>query len=170
MSVLAVKVVPEAREDGVYLHIFGADLSEEVIGPLEDGAAYNVQLQGHEIKGAAPPGRRMRKAAAATEERIAEDVGGRTQPNSGAVPGYKGDVRKRGKHRIEAKTAKGVTFNVHREMLNKIRSECGPGEKPAFVICFVDPKFLREQDKWVLIPYEDWHEAHVDRRSEKRSR
>lgn len=105
----------------------------------------------------------MRRRALKSEMQIAEDIGGRTQPNSGAVAGYKGDVRKRGQHRIEAKTTRTKSYHVTRKELNKIRSECTFGEKPAFVIVFVNPATLREEDKWVLQPYGDWHEANVDR-------
>lgn len=134
------------------------------ISDLHKGTTQLVVLEFPEPKppGAQPPTERMRKRARKSELQIAEDIGGKAQKNSGALPWAKGDVRLRGKHRIESKTTRTKSYHVTRQELNKIRSECGFGEKPSFVIVFINPATFREDDKWVLQPYADWYEANVD--------
>lgn len=160
------------RGDGVIqgtLSAEGAD-SDTFAIPFEslvNGTATTVLLEFPEQKspGARPPSERLRKRARKSELVIAEDIGGKAQKNSGALPWAKGDVRLRGKHRIESKTTQTKSYHVTRRELDKIRSECSFGEKPAFVIVFINPSTFREDDKWVLQPYADWHEANVDSRS-----
>lgn len=150
------------QPDGVYIDVVGQGAHER-IGPFTASQSAEILLTTPEVKGAQPPSKKMRKRAKRSEEEIADSVGGRRQKNSGALPWAKGDVRKKGELRIEAKTTKSKQYIVTRRELDKIRGECGLGEKPAFVIVFVNPGTLREEDKWVLIPYEDWHATHKHR-------
>jgi hypothetical protein len=166
---LQVEIYAEDRLDGIYLHIFHGE-AFDLVGPLSrDGNIMDTKFTAHldyePPKGPRPPSERMRKRAKRTELEIAEDIGGKAQKASGALPWAKGDVRKRGEHRIEAKTTKTKSYHVTRKELDKIRGECAYGEKPAFVISFVNPGTLREEDKWVLQPYGDWHAANVNSRS-----
>lgn len=57
------------------------------------------------------------------ENRIAEDIGGRRQKASGATDFAKGDVRKQGEIRVEAKTTGARTFILKLSDVNKIREE-----------------------------------------------
>ncbi len=41
-------------------------------------------------------------------------------------------------------------------VLDKIRSECSPGEQPALVVTFKDKHTHQERESWVVIPYEVW--------------
>ncbi len=107
--------------------------------------------------GAKPPSRAVKKKSRKQEQEIAEDIGGTAQKGSGNQPGYKGDVRKRGKYRIEAKLTEAKSYTIKREILDKIRSECAGLEKPAVVIDFVDRNQTTE-DRWVVIPYDDFLE------------
>lgn len=100
--------------------------------------------------------KRIKRASAAQELEIANGLeGGRRQPASGALLGHKGDVRVRDKFRIEAKFTTSKSYNVKRADLLKIRSECDGFERPVFVVDFKDQNF-RTEDRWVLIPYQDW--------------
>lgn len=100
--------------------------------------------------------KRIKKASRAQELQIAWGIaGGRRQPASGAFPGHKGDVRVRDRFRIEAKFTTALSYNVRRVELQKIRSECDGYERPVFVIDFKDQN-LRTEDRWALIPYQDW--------------
>jgi hypothetical protein len=101
-------------------------------------------------------GKRTKRASAKQESEIATSMGGRRQPGSGAIPGLKGDVRVKGKLRIEAKYTSNKSYSVTRADLLKIRSECYGSETPAFVIDFKDPGTLRTEERWVLIPFSDW--------------
>lgn len=57
------------------------------------------------------------------ENRIAKDIGGRRQKASGATDFAKGDVRKQGDIRVEAKTTGARTFILKLSDVNKIREE-----------------------------------------------
>lgn len=113
----------------------------------------------------------VKKRSQAQEQKIAADLGGRAQPNSGALAHAKGDVRKKGHFRVEAKYTSAKSYAVHREDLDKIRSEALYPEKPAFVVDFLN-KTGSSEDSWVLIPYDDWLEytnaATDNKRSPKR--
>lgn len=90
------------------------------------------------------------------EAQVAEDLGGRRQRGSGAVPWRKGDGRVKGKYLIENKLKLTKGIRITREELNKIRSECGPGEVPLFEVDFANRTTLQVEDRWVLVPYEHW--------------
>lgn len=57
------------------------------------------------------------------ERRIAEDIGGRVQPGSGAPAFYKGDALKPGDLRVEAKTTSKRQYTLTTAVLDKIRNE-----------------------------------------------
>jgi len=164
---LLVKIIPKVKSDGYHLNIFADDAHDEV-GPIVEDEVLSAILELEDVPKGGPPSRRMQRHVRDSEKQIGKDIGGRAQPASGALPGMKGDARARGRHRVESKTTKSLSFSVDRRDLNKIRSECTGQEKPAFVVEFVNPQTLREEDKWVLIPYEDWYEAHVNQGSGKR--
>ena len=160
------KIVPELRDGKLYLHI-STDEADDVIGPMDDLSgvqSYTAILESATVlpPGAQPPSKRLRKRAALTEKRVAEEIGGRTQKNSGALPWAKGDVRKKGEHRLEVKTCTLKGYRVSRSNLDKIRGECATGEKPGFIVEFINRLTHKLEDRWILIPFEDWREAHVD--------
>ena len=82
--------------------------------------------------------------------------GGRVQPASGALSGYKSDGRVPGHHRVETKWTAAESFRLKRAELSKIRGECQRLEKPAMVIDFKDKATGRTEDRWVVIPHRDW--------------
>ena len=67
--------------------------------------------------------RRGKKTSQKQEVEVAEEFGGRTQPNSGAMAGAKGDVRKKGELRIEAKYTAAGSYSLKLEELEKIAGE-----------------------------------------------
>lgn len=163
-----VRAVPTFVEgEGLYIDMF-VGTGHDRIGPFLENE-YNeevtavIETKPEDQKGPSPPSNRLRKRARKEEEKIAEDIGGKAQKASGALPWAKGDIRKRGQHRLESKVTRSKQYIVTRAELNKIRGEASAGEKPAFVITFVNRDTLREEDCWVLQPYEDWHAANVDR-------
>ncbi len=108
--------------------------------------------------GRLPPSKKDKKLAQVQERKIAEDIGGRTQPGSGNQSHAKGDVRKKGAFRIEAKWTKSSQFTITREILGKINGECSHGEKPMVQLDFLDRASSRPLESWVIIPYSDWLE------------
>lgn len=80
------------------------------------------------------------------EKALALRVGGRRTPASGALS-EKGDVRRKGVVRIEAKTTKNKSFSVTLDMIQKIEDAALPcGELPIIVVEFIteNGKPLRE--------------------------
>ena len=103
-----------------------------------------------------PNAKTIKKATMKQEQKVAEDLGGRRQKGSGALDWKKGDGRVRGKYRIENKMrfTKGIT--ITRSDLEKIRSECSPGEVPLFEVDFANKATCKVEDQWILIPYDHW--------------
>jgi len=89
------------------------------------------------------------KRSRAQEKRAAKRIGGVVQPASGALPGAKGDVRKKGEVRMECKLTRAKSFSLKLEELMKIEQEAERGEAPALEIEFqgVHPK-----KRYVVIP------------------
>lgn len=135
---------------------------QERIGPLIRDKASSLLV---EVGSAPPPLRRPptnseKELSTRDEEEIARLIGGKRHKGSGNYAHLKGDGRKRGVLRFESKTTKGRQFHVELSDLNKIRQECSAGEKPAFIISFRERQTKRLLDRWVLTPFEDWHEVH----------
>jgi hypothetical protein len=105
--------------------------------------------------GPTPPSHRLRKRSRNQEKGIADDIGGNVQKGSGACSGAKGDVRKAGQYRIEAKLTQASQYTLKLETLHKIMSECEGLEQPALVVDFVERGSLRTKESWAVIPYPD---------------
>lgn len=80
------------------------------------------------------------------------------QVGSGNQDFAKGDVRVKGKFRVEAKFTRNKSYSLTREVLDKINGECHGMEKPVLQLDFLNPHTLREEGSYVVIPYEDWKE------------
>lgn len=85
-----------------------------------------------------PGNTRSHKRSKQQEKALARRVGGHVTPGSGNGS-IKGDVRKRGVVRIEAKTTKNKSFSVTLDMIRKIEDAALPAnEMPVLVIEFID--------------------------------
>jgi hypothetical protein len=102
--------------------------------------------------------RKAKKTSQRQEVDIAEELGGRTQPGSGNQPGAKGDIRKKGELRVEAKFTSANSFSLKLDELYKIAGECGVGEKPVFVIDFLEPGTRKPKDRFAVIHFHDLKE------------
>ena len=98
----------------------------------------------------------MKRSSVRQEKKIAKDIGGQRQRGSGSAAHNKGDVRKSGLLRIEAKQTRARSYTVHLSDLYKIRSECAPGETPAFQITFMDRDLQHPVEEWMMVPYTVW--------------
>lgn len=69
---------------------------------------------------------------------MAEDIGGRVQPGSGAPKFYKSDVRKMGQFRGECKTTSKLTYTLQLKDLEKLQTEALQGgfEMPVLQVEF----------------------------------
>ena len=99
--------------------------------------------------------RNSRKSVRRQEDHLAELIGGKRNKASGALPWDKGDAARAGVVRAEAKQTKSKQYIVKLETLEKIRSECSPGEYPLLHFSFVD-HLGHVIDSWVAVPEEIW--------------
>jgi hypothetical protein len=102
--------------------------------------------------------KKNRRLSLAQEREVCEELGARTQPGSGNQSGAKGDGRKKGELRIEAKFTTANSFPLQLEDLAKIAGECGPGEKPVLVIDYQEPGTRRLRDRFGVIHFHDLKE------------
>lgn len=127
---------------------------------FEEGARSDVPMQ-ELAPGPAPRRKALRhnKRISQQQERdIAEELGARVQPNSGAMSGAKGDVRKRGAFRLEAKFTRAESFALHLEDLEKIAGECAPSERPLLVIDFLEQGTSKLRDRFAVLHFQDTKE------------
>lgn len=107
------------------------------------------------------PGRRKHKLKKAKkvslkqEVDIMEQLGGRTQPGSGNQAGAKGDGRKKGELRVEAKFTEDNSYRLVLGDLYKIAGEASFGELPLFVIDFLEPGTRGLRDRFAVLHFTD---------------
>ena len=99
---------------------------------------------------------RRRNKATKQEENAAAIHGGVRHKSSGSLNYLKSDASLRHKYRMECKGTAGSGMRVTRHDLDKLRSECTPGQVPVFLIQFNEPTTLHTQDEWVLVPKTEW--------------
>lgn len=93
------------------------------------------------------------KRAPKMEKELAKRVGGKITPGSGNKD-VKGDVRKRGVVRIEAKTTKNKSFSVTLEMIAKIEEAAlSCAELPIIVVEFNDGNGKKVREVAVVPTY-----------------
>lgn len=95
--------------------------------------------------------RKQKKLSAKQEKRIAEDLGGKVQPASGATKHAKGDVRAMGEVRAEAKYTFAPSYTLKREELEKIIHEAGL-ERAVLQLCFMDKRTNRPLHEFAIFP------------------
>lgn len=113
------------------------------------------------VTGRAPMRKQLRKNKRRSKEQeqdIAEELGAHVQPNSGATTGYKGDVRKKGVFRLEAKFTHAESYSVHLEDLHKIAGECTGFEKPVIVIDFLEQGTSILRDRYAILNFDHYKE------------
>lgn len=105
-------------------------------------------LNRDKLKGTASH-RRARKQ----EKELASRIGGRTTAASGSRD-EKGDARKKGVLRLEAKTTKNKSFSVTLEMVTKIEDAAlASGEMPCIVVEFNDGRGKKLKEVAVVPVY-----------------
>lgn len=101
----------------------------------------------------ATTGTKSHKRAPKQEKELARRFGGRVTPGSGNKH-IKGDIRKKGVVRIEAKTTMARSFSVTLEMINKIEDAAlSTNEMPAIVVEFNDGNGRRIKDVAIVPMY-----------------
>ena len=113
------------------------------------------------LDGPAPRRKALKKAKKTSlrqEIDIAEELEGRTQPGSGNQAGAKGDVRKKGELRIEAKYTQASSYSLKLDELEKIAGEAAHGELAVMVIDFLSPGISRLRDRFAVLHFHDLKE------------
>lgn len=91
------------------------------------------------------------------EKKLAKKVGGRRQPNSGAITGFKGDVITQ-EFLLDLKTTKHMSATVKVEELQKITNEALPYNKVgALVIHFENVDDVHVPSQWVCMPLDEFN-------------
>lgn len=84
------------------------------------------------------------------ERDLANKLGGHETKRSGAGD-IKGDVRIKGKYRIECKCTKHKSYSITRELVEKIQEEAlSTGEIPLFQIDFINEKGRKLQGIYIV--------------------
>ena len=96
-----------------------------------------------------------KKVSLKQEVEVCELLGARTQPGSGNQAGAKGDGRKKGELRIEAKFTQADSFSLKLEELWKVLGEATAGELPVFVIDYKEPGTSKLRDRYAVLPFND---------------
>ena len=82
-----------------------------------------------------------------------DKLGGRVQPASGSLPGYKGDGRVFDQHRVEMKYTVADSFSLKLRELWKIAGECEGRERPLFIIDFKEKATHKLRGRYAVIPF-----------------
>lgn len=98
--------------------------------------------------------RRGKRASLKQEVEVAEELGARVQKASGAMVGYKGDGRKKGVVRFEAKYTEAESYRLELGDLYKIASECHGREQPLLVLDFADKHTGRLKGRFAVVPFD----------------
>lgn len=162
--------------DGVRIHIFSTDTGAagpfycyDCLGATDRKAEVELELPETEDEGRKKSLRAQKKRSREQELEIAEELGGQMQRASGALSGSKGDIRKKGVVRVEAKYTEAGSYSLRLEELHKISSECHGTEKPVFVVDFVEKLTKRLVDRYAVVHFDDLKEwmdaAHKDLKS-----
>lgn len=101
--------------------------------------------------------RRQKKLSQQQERDIAEELGGKVNKASGAMAHAKGDVRKKGHWRVEAKYTEASSYRLTLDDLYKLAGECSDLERPIFIIDF-RKKGGRQLDRFAVVQMTDLKE------------
>lgn len=95
----------------------------------------------------------IKKFANKEEKSVADSIGAKLQPNSGATPFLKGDMITTD-YCIDVKSTKSSQIIVDEDMLTKVESDAvRVGKTPALLLNFPKSERLRRK-RWVLLPLE----------------
>jgi len=99
--------------------------------------------------------RTKRRLAQRQDRHVMAALGGRVQPASGSLPGYKGDGRIFDQHRIETKYTEARSYSLDLKNLWKIAGECEGNERPLFIIDYLERGTHKLRGRYAVIPFAD---------------
>lgn len=130
---------------------------------LLSGARSDISMEPL-VTGPAPRRKALRanqKTSLRQELDIEEEFGARRQPGSGNQAGAKGDHRRKGELRLEAKFTRDESYRLQLGDLYKLAGEAVGGELPVMVIDFLDPGTRKLRDRFTVIHSNDFKELHA---------
>lgn len=92
------------------------------------------------------------------EQRIAEEIGGREQPASGSSWSAKGDARKTGELRVEAKFTEKDYYTLKLDDLLKIRDEALKGGAEGWAMQI---EFTTYRQRWAVLDFTTWRHMYT---------
>lgn len=98
---------------------------------------------------------RQKKLSRDQEVDIALELGATVQRASGALSGSKGDGRRKGVLRFEAKYTESNSYQLKLEELEKIAGECHGRERPVMVVDFKQKGTGRLRDRFAVLRFDD---------------
>lgn len=125
------------------------DIVGEVVGELEleDLAPQRTPCR--------PRLRRQKRLSQQQELDIALELSAVVQKASGALPGLKGDGRRKGVLRFEAKYTEAGSYTLKLSDLEKIASECHGRERPVLVLDFKERGTGKLRDRFAVVRFDD---------------
>lgn len=154
---IRVQLSTEGGETGTFL------VNPLMFTTIDDVYELVVLLRDREKKeaGKTTTPKRRKQISRKQEQKLAESLGGERHYGSGNKPGYKGDVRVRGKYRVECKYTSKKSRSISLAEIQKIRSECAMGEEPMINIQFREPGTLEVEEDWICVPRRAWEKLHA---------
>ena len=98
----------------------------------------------------------VKSKANKNEKRLAKKLGGRRQPASGAIDGYKGDIITK-EYLYDDKSTKHFSLPLKFEMLQKLAKEAIDSHREPVLAVTFDSVKIGEKD-FVVIPMSLWQE------------
>lgn len=99
--------------------------------------------------------RRQKRLSQQQELDIALELSAVVQKASGALPGLKGDGRRKGVLRFEAKYTEAGSYTLKLADLEKIASECHGRERPVLVLDFKERGTGKLRDRFAVVRFDD---------------
>lgn len=154
---ITLRLTPEVDEAGDVFVVVDREGTTERVGPLRNGEEIVAVLEDQKFQ-RGPPTEHMKKLARKQESRNAGLLGGRVQPGSGSSKRAKGDVRKVGEYRGESKFTFADSYVLKRQILEKVLSECGDGERAILFLDFKNRDTGRTHGSYVVLHETDFAE------------
>lgn len=137
------------RSDPLCLHCIAT--VEEIQGEL----LLVDLLEGEPARSRKPILKRQNRLSRAQEIEVAVELSADVQRASGALAGSKGDIRKKGSLRVEAKFTEAGSFTLKLDELEKIASECHGRERPVLVLDFKEKGTGKLKDRFAVVRFND---------------
>jgi hypothetical protein len=112
-------------------------------------------LEGQPARSRRPLLKRQKRMSQKQEVDIALELSASVQKASGALAGMKGDIRKKGVVRVEAKYTEANSFVLKLAELDKVAGECHGRERPVLVLDFKEKGTGKMKGRFAVVHFDD---------------